>query len=307
MKEIIFKQMAEAISESSKSPNQELVGNGNNELTILIQDYCEKISFDFSENIYKSLKNILMSPFPSGGLALLKQSGVLDGVFPEYGRLYGVPQVEIYHPEIDTGIHLAMCVDYAAKMNMPWHVRFAVFCHDFGKGITPPEILPHHYDHEVKGTDLVKLFCAKWGTNKAEEELALFVTEHHGTWHRAPDSGDKKIAKFLMSHDLHNKDDFRIAVGLACIADSRGRLGLENSVDSSGILFDKICDSWKKIDPKKQLLIAEEKFNSYLKRKEERGEEASQTINYFLDDLIYREKIRLVSGARPKKSISMAP
>lgn len=24
-------------------------------------------------------------------------------------------------------------------------------CHDLGKGLTPADILPHHYGHEVKG------------------------------------------------------------------------------------------------------------------------------------------------------------
>ena len=262
---------------------------------------------DFYIKVSASLKKLLMSPFPSGGLALLKENGVLDGLFPEYGRLYGVPQVEIYHPEIDTGIHLAMCLDYAAKVNMPWIARFAIFCHDFGKGITPTDILPHHYEHEIKGTDLVKDFCTKWNIGDAEKELALFVTEHHGTWHRVPESGDKKVVKFLLNYELDKREEFRRLVGLACIADSRGRLGLEHSVDHTAILFDKVGDAWKNINQDEQFKIAEERFQSYLIRKEERNEKPVQDINYFLKDLIYREQIRLVNQSRPKKNNSLSP
>lgn len=273
---------------------------------IVAPDFQDKDN-DFYIKVSVSLKNLLMSPFPSGGLALLKENGVLDGLFPEYGRLYGVPQVEIYHPEIDTGIHLAMCLDYAAKVNMPWIARFAVFCHDFGKGITPTDILPHHYEHEIKGTDLVKDFCTKWNIGCAEKELALFVTEHHGTWHRVPESGDKKVVKFLLNYELDTREKFRRLVGLACIADSRGRLGLEHSIDHTAILFDKVCDAWKNINQDEQFKIAEQRFQSYLIRKEERNEQPVQDINYFLKDLIYRERISLVNQSRPKKNNSMSP
>lgn len=307
MKEIILQKLAEAIVEAQRAPNQTLVENKHPEQTVLVAKACEEVSSDFSIAASDALKKILMAPFPSGGFAFLKENGVLDGIFPEYGRLYGVPQVELYHPEIDTGIHLAMCVDYAAKANMPWLARFAVFSHDFGKGITPLEILPHHYEHEIKGTDLVKAFCAKWGIGKVEEDLALFVTEHHGTWHRVPESGDKKVAKFLLNHELHNRDDFRVLVGLACIADSRGRLGLEHSTDHTAILFDKVCSAWKNMNKEEQMATAEERFQSYLKRKEEREEKPTQTISYFFDDLVHRERIRLVGEARPKKSKTMMP
>ena len=38
-------------------------------------------------------------------LRLCAECGALAILFPEIDRLFGVPQVKEYHPEIDTGIH----------------------------------------------------------------------------------------------------------------------------------------------------------------------------------------------------------
>ena len=67
----------------------------------------------------------------------LRECGALARILPELDCLFGVPQPEQYHPEIDTGIHVMMVVDYAAARNYPLAVRFAALTHDLGKGTTP--------------------------------------------------------------------------------------------------------------------------------------------------------------------------
>ena len=55
-----------------------------------------------------------MEPQPSRMLAVLRDCGALAQLLPEVDALYGVPQRVGDHPEIDTGVHLARALDYAA-------------------------------------------------------------------------------------------------------------------------------------------------------------------------------------------------
>jgi tRNA nucleotidyltransferase (CCA-adding enzyme) len=64
-------------------------------------------------------------------------------------RLWGVPQKAIYHPEIDTGIHIMG----DRLRRQPWlaaGTRYAALTHDLGKGLTPADILPAHHAHEAQ-------------------------------------------------------------------------------------------------------------------------------------------------------------
>ena len=75
---------------------------------------------------------------------------------PEYVGLFGVPQPEKYHPEIDTGVHLLMALDVAVDLSKgASNVGFAVLLHDLGKGITAQQELPSHKGHEAAGVPLV--------------------------------------------------------------------------------------------------------------------------------------------------------
>ncbi len=48
-----------------------------------------------------------------------------------------------YHPEIDTGVHLEMVVDMAARL-APGDalIGFCALTHDLGKALTPADVLP---------------------------------------------------------------------------------------------------------------------------------------------------------------------
>ena len=80
----------------------------------------------------------------------------LARIAPEIDRLFGVPQPEAHHPEIDTGIHLMMVLDQCAAGGAPLTVRYACLCHDLGKGTTRPEEWPRHIAHEVRSEKLAR-------------------------------------------------------------------------------------------------------------------------------------------------------
>ncbi len=66
------------------------------------------------ERVWQELATGLMEPHPSRMLSVLRECGALAQLLPEVNALYGVPQHVHDHPEIDTGVHLARALDYAA-------------------------------------------------------------------------------------------------------------------------------------------------------------------------------------------------
>src|SRR3546814_12683604 len=60
-----------------------------------------------------------------------------SAVLPEVEALYGVPQRPEYHPEVDTGVHVELVCDMAARL-APGDtvIGFAALTHDLGKALT---------------------------------------------------------------------------------------------------------------------------------------------------------------------------
>ena len=97
---------------------------------------------------------------------MLRACGALHKILPELNKLWGVPQPPQHHPEIDTGVHIMMVVDYAANQQFSLPVRYAALMHDLGKGTTPVDVLPRHIGHEDRSVRLLKdinkrLACAQ--------------------------------------------------------------------------------------------------------------------------------------------------
>jgi len=89
------------------------------------------------ERVWQELAKGLMEAKPSRMFEVLRSCGALARIFPELDRLWGVPQPPKHHPEIDTGVHVMMVIDYAAQQGFSLPVRFAALTHDLGKGTTP--------------------------------------------------------------------------------------------------------------------------------------------------------------------------
>ena len=169
--------------------------------------------------------NWLYEPKPHEALAALQKSGELVNFLPEVSALYGVPQSAEYHPEVDTGIHIEMCLEIAERMELSPAARFAVLVHDLGKAKTPKKDWPKHHDHERSGLRPVNAVCERLWISKYTTELALLVCEHHLTSHRSLEMRATSVVQFMSNTGLEfNPTLLNDFVG-ACEADKRGRLG----------------------------------------------------------------------------------
>jgi len=160
---------------------------------------------------------------------VLRACGALKKLLPEVDKLWGVPQRAEYHPEVDTGLHLMMVLDMAARLKAPLPVRFACLAHDLGKGTTPANVLPRHIGHEERSAKLLKGVCERLRVPVECREIADVVAREHGNIHRSAEFGAAALVRLLERCDAFRKPQRFADVLLACECDARGRLGLEDS------------------------------------------------------------------------------
>lgn len=169
----------------------------------------------------------LSAQHPGVFLQVLRDSGALAVLLPEVDKLFGIPQDERYHPEIDTGLHVQMTLDYAASQQYSAEVRFALLLHDLGKGLTPEELWPSHHQHENKGLPLVREVCLRLKAPVAYRELAERACELHLLVHRSQELQPRTLLKLLEAADLFRRPERLQPLLQACESDYRGRLGLQ--------------------------------------------------------------------------------
>ncbi|HEY3539515.1 MAG TPA: multifunctional CCA addition/repair protein [Trinickia sp.] len=179
------------------------------------------------ERVWQEISRGLMENKPSRMFAALRDCGALARVLPEVDALFGVAQRADYHPEVDTGVHVMMVVDYAAARGYALAVRFAALTHDLGKATTPADVLPRHVGHEMRSVDLLRPMCERLRVPNECRDLALLVAREHGNIHRVMDMGAAALVRLLERSDALRKPA-RFAEALqACESDARGRLGFE--------------------------------------------------------------------------------
>ncbi len=159
---------------------------------------------------------------------VLRACGALRVLFPEIDALFGVPQPEQWHPEIDTGLHVMMVLDQAERLSGDVEVRFAALVHDLGKGNTPTYRLPSHPGHEKRGCKLIEVMASRLPVPRACRDLGLLVAEFHTHVHRALELRPKTVLKVLERSDAFRRPARFEQLIVTCEADARGRRGLED-------------------------------------------------------------------------------
>ena len=180
-----------------------------------------------SERVWQELARGLMEKTPSRFFEALRSCGALAKIFPEVDALFGVPQPEKYHPEIDCGIHTLLVVDDAARHGYALEVRFAALTHDLGKATTPKDIWPRHIGHELRSVELVKKLSRRLRAPAECCDLALLAARYHGDIHRAFELRAGTIIKLFQSADAWRRPERFGQLLQVCASDTRGRTGHE--------------------------------------------------------------------------------
>ncbi len=180
------------------------------------------------ERVWQELARGLMEKQPSRMFQVLRDCSALERILPELNALWGVPQPALHHPEIDTGVHVMMVVDYAARRGYDLPIRCAALLHDLGKGATDPQQWPKHHGHEALSVALVEQVCRRLKIPNECRDLAVMTAREHGNVSRALEMRPNTIVTMLERCDAFRKPLRFIDMLHACECDQRGRAGFED-------------------------------------------------------------------------------
>jgi len=180
-----------------------------------------------AERVWQETEKALGLPAAAEYFRVLRECGALKVIFPEIDALFGVPQPAQWHPEIDTGVHTLMVLEQAARLSEKPVVRFAALVHDLGKASTPPAEWPGHRGHEERSVALIDTLSARLRLPTEYRDLGVIVARYHGNVHRAFELKPGTILEIFEKTDAFRRPERFAEALLACEADSRGRLGLE--------------------------------------------------------------------------------
>ncbi|WP_351009383.1 multifunctional CCA addition/repair protein [Shewanella sp. S1-58-MNA-CIBAN-0166] len=181
------------------------------------------------ERVWQECDKALSSQSPQVFFNVLKQCQALTVLFPEIDALFGVPQPEKWHPEIDTGIHTLMVLEQTSLLSDNKAVRFAALVHDLGKALTPKQDWPKHYGHGQKGLPVIKKLCERIRVPNEYRDLALLVSDQHQNIHNAFELRAETIVKLFDKGDFWRKPQRLTELLLCCHGDLRGRTGFEQA------------------------------------------------------------------------------
>ena len=179
------------------------------------------------ERVWQETERALGSARPRVYFETLRECGALAALFPEVDALFGIPQRPEYHPEIDTGLHCMLAIDQICQQTSDTKMRFATLVHDLGKATTPAHILPGHQGHEERSAQLTEVMCDRLRIPNAFRKLAVKVARDHLNCHRALQLKPSTVERLLSRLDAWRNEDYVVGFVNCCMADARGRTGLE--------------------------------------------------------------------------------
>jgi tRNA nucleotidyltransferase (CCA-adding enzyme) len=177
------------------------------------------------ERVWQELSRGLMEARPARMFETLRECGALQRLLPEFDRLWGVPQRADYHPEVDTGLHMMLVLDAAARMGAQLPARWAAAMHDLGKGTTPPDEWPRHVGHEERSVELARAVNERLRVPNDCRDAAILAAREHGHIHRALEFDAAALLRLLERCDALRRPELLAQVLDACEADARGRAG----------------------------------------------------------------------------------
>ena len=202
------------------------------------------------ERVWKEIHSALATETPAEFFRMLRACCALKVLIPELDALFGVPQPEQHHPEIDTGEHVLMTLQIAAQLTDATTVRYAALMHDLGKALTPADQWPKHYGHDVLGVKPVEAVGERLKAPKQFTELAKLASSLHIRCHISPEMRPVKILELIEDADALRRPERFAELLLVCEADIRGRTGFERENYPQASYLLQAFEHYKSVDPK---------------------------------------------------------
>ncbi len=145
----------------------------------LMGDTREELACEPGERVLGEIRKALGTPAPAKFFTTLKAADLLRAVLPEIADLCGVEQPLPWHRGLDAFEHTMEVLTRTSERTTEVRTRFAALVHDIGKGMTPREVWPHHYDHPALGLDVLERMNSRMTLPKSWLRFARFVVSKH--------------------------------------------------------------------------------------------------------------------------------
>ena len=175
-----------------------------------------------AERVWQEWQRSLEEKNPEVFISTLRSCDALRVVLPELDALFGVPNTQRYHPEIDSGIHTLMVLAASVALTDDPMARFAALVHDLGKACTPVAEWPSHRCHEMTGLPVVERLCQRLRIPADYRKFALMATRFHLVIHRLDELRASTIVRTLEQTDAFRRPALFEKLLLVCEADARG-------------------------------------------------------------------------------------
>lgn len=140
------------------------------ETMALIRGMKAELSAITAERVGKELIKALDTPAPSMFFRVLKEAGLLDVHFK------AVLDLDVPDRHDGTAFNHTMRVMDAGSSVLD---RLALLCHDFGKGLTPKDQHPRHFNHDSLGVSVVEQFCDSLRLSRSAKKFAVAACRTH--------------------------------------------------------------------------------------------------------------------------------
>ena len=149
-----------------------------------------------AERIRDELVRIVTGPHPARGLALLRDTGLLERVLPEVAAESGVPQPEEFHPEGDVFEHTRLVLAHLQAPTVA--LGMAALLHDIGK----PSTLVHadrirFNRHDEVGAELARDVMARLKFSRREVDRVAALVRQHMIFKDVPHMREARLRRLL--------------------------------------------------------------------------------------------------------------
>ena len=136
-----------------------------------------------AERVWKELEKALQPGYASHKFfEFLLEIHALDDWFPEFVDLANAKEQKKFHWSENSFKHTMIALKRVQDCSSI--VKFAVLCHDLGKGNTPEDILPKHIGHDLRGLDLIDALCDRLKAPNEYRNFAKTFCKNHMRCHK---------------------------------------------------------------------------------------------------------------------------
>lgn len=200
--------------------------------------FATDISNCTAERVGAEMTKALMGSKPSNFFRFIREINQLNDWFPEVKNMISIPQTLKFHMEGDAFEHTMMVLDSSAKHSENVLVRFGALVHDFGKALTPKDVLPAHHGHEERGVMPVENFAKRLKLSSEMKRVGMKVAEFHGHVHKANELNPKTFVRIFEEMKSH-LDDVDVVARVA-FHDNEGKLPWSPYGDNETVFSKKV-------------------------------------------------------------------